>query len=66
MKKVKMYFEVIVDYDIVIDDDSLNVFYHNDISELCNELYEENGYWWDAEMRFIKAEIIEDGDEKTT
>ena len=53
-----MTFEVKVDYDIVTDPDILRDEYNDDIYALCKVLYDEEGVWWDDEMKLIDAEII--------
>ena len=56
--KVKMTFEVLVDKDSMIDDETLMKEYKNDIHRLAKYLYKEEGFWWDEEMKLIKTEVL--------
>lgn len=56
--KVKMTFEVIVPFDIMIDEESLKKEYKGDIHRVAKYLYREEGNWWDEKMKLIKTEII--------
>lgn len=58
MKEVKMTFEVKVPYEILIDDETFRDEYDNDILRLCRVMYKEEGFWWDEEMKLVKAEIL--------
>ena len=58
MKKVKMTFEVIVDKDPMISDEEMKEDFDNDIHKVCKYLYNEEGIWWDEEMKLVKTEII--------
>jgi hypothetical protein len=57
-KKVKMTFEVIVDLDNVIDKETLKEEYNGDIHKVAQYLYEQEGIWWDEEMKLIKTKIF--------
>jgi len=56
-KKVKMIFEVVVDFDIMIDDETFKKEYNNDIVKLAKYLYKEDSFWWDSEMKLVDAKI---------
>lgn len=58
MKKVKMFFEVVVPYDIMIDDETFKKEYGEDINKLAKYLYEQEGFWWEEELKLIKAEFV--------
>jgi len=65
MKKVKIIFEVLVDFDLLVDEDSLRDEWNNNITKLCQQVYEDDGFWWEnEEMILVNAEIIEVQDEK--
>ena len=59
MKKVKMVFEVIVPFDSMIDDQSLKEDFDGDINKLAKWLYKNEGVWFNEELKFKEAEILD-------
>ena len=57
-KKVKMTFEVIVPFDVMIDEETLKKEFKNDIYKVAKYLYKEEGNWWDGKMKLVKTEIL--------
>jgi hypothetical protein len=57
-EKVKMIFEVVVDKDFMIDDETLTKEYKNDIHKVAKELYKQEGAWWDGQMELIETKFI--------
>lgn len=57
-RKIKMTFEVIEPFDMLIDDETLKKKYKGDIHKVAKFLYKEEGIWWASEMKLIKTEII--------
>jgi len=57
-KKVRMLFEIVVPLKDMIDKKILKEEYGNDISKVAEFLLEEEGIWWDKDMKLIDTKII--------
>jgi hypothetical protein len=44
--------------DVVIEDDVFQDEYDNDALRLARWMYKEEGFWWDEEMKLVKADVI--------
>lgn len=63
MKKVKMTFSVVIPLLDIMDQeiiDNQSEEYVKDLAKtICKDLYESDGLWWDEEMTFENAEMVE-------
>lgn len=58
-KEVKMTYTVTVPLGIMIDEESLIKDFDGNIERVARMLFEEEGFWWDVDMKLEKAEIVE-------
>lgn len=57
-KKYKMIFEVICNFDDLIDEETFKKEYKGDLTKLCKWMYKNEGMWFDEELKFKKAIFI--------
>ena len=59
-KKVRMVFEVIINFDSLIDEETFEEEYGGDIMKLCKFMVKAEGVmgWYDEDLKLKSAEIL--------
>ena len=58
-KKVRIQLSVEVPYDTLIDEDSLREDYGGSMQKFIQELYDQEGQFWDGELKLGNVEVVE-------
>lgn len=55
-EKIKLTFEVILNRAETFDEEDLKKEFGGDLLKLCQWLFDNEGCWWEKEMKLVKVE----------